>query len=358
VSDFSDLTSLYTHLEENAINYRYQHQIANLFSRLQEKMRLQQRNDLETKAEWENKFFFFSLTATVAHPFRKKTDEKGNLVTYPSFDSFPTEAYNYLEERMVSTTNPLLKARYAHILWLSPKKHGKYAETAIDAYLKLIILYEQKDREFPNNHYGLDVLRSLMSAWSLSRLINDKNRTNIVKKEVFRLLFSYNLASSSLFKLRADLIELMVKEKTIFSKKDFEGVIDLCFDFSKTLGDSHQSITILALGQTVDKRLGSVSYDWEQLIAEVYEKMMLAHLDKDKHVAMHFCMDALNHYRKAKNTKKVGELEKIYGDLKGSLEFSKIEFKLDMAEYIKSCEKKSKRNSAVFFRADLVSFNG
>ena len=57
-----------------------------------------------------------------------------------------------------STNNHLLRARYFHFLWLSPKKDHKYPKKAIDSYLELIHIFEEKDKELPEKHYGLRVL--------------------------------------------------------------------------------------------------------------------------------------------------------------------------------------------------------
>ena len=53
------------------------------------------------------------------------------------------------QRRLENSSNPILKARYAHILWNSPKKHEKYAKIAINSYLELLIFYEEKDKKDP-----------------------------------------------------------------------------------------------------------------------------------------------------------------------------------------------------------------
>ena len=45
----------------------------------------------------------------------------GNIRAYLKFDE---GKYQYLIERFENTSNSLLKARYAHILWCSPRKHA------------------------------------------------------------------------------------------------------------------------------------------------------------------------------------------------------------------------------------------
>jgi phosphopantetheinyl transferase (holo-ACP synthase) len=160
--------------------------------------------------------------------------------------------------------------------------------------------------------------------------------------EVKRLIFNFNPESTCLFRVRADLLGLMIKEKTIFTKDDFSGIDDLCFNFSKALGDSHQAITILQLGEMVEQKTGNAKYNWNELIAESYEKMMTPNLQNNKHVAIEFCNHALEYYKLAKNEEKIEKLEAIYTELSRSLEFPKIEVEIDLKEYIADCEKRVK----------------
>jgi len=338
----SDFKSLYAHLEERALDYKYLHQIADLFQRIRDDMHQQQNAEEEAKAQWEMDVFNFSIEENVAQPLFTGTNAEGKEIEYPSYDNFSDATYDYINWRLGATKNPLLKARYAHVLWLSPRKHGKYAQIAIDAYLDLIKCYEQKDKEAPENHFGLDALNAIKNAFFLSLNIKDEERLDAIKVEMKRLIVSFNPKSSSLFALRANLIELMVKEKDAFSKEDFNGINELCLSFAKELPDSHQSITILELGEKVDQKIGTATCNWRELMAETWEKMMNAHI-QNKLVAVTFCQNALSCYRKAKNSQKTEELERIYTELINSVEFKEHKVEINLEEHIKACEETAKR---------------
>jgi hypothetical protein len=96
----------------------------------------------------------------------------------------------------------------------------------------------------------------------------------------------------------------------------------------------------MELGEMVEQRAGTTIYNWNGLIAEAYEKMMDANLQNNKHVAIDFCSNALEHYRLAKNEDKIARLEAIYTELSSSLEFPEIEVKINLKEYIVDCEKR------------------
>jgi hypothetical protein len=334
-----DLDNLYKHLEEKAIDYKHR-EIANLFQKIRDKMHIEEKNDLETKAQWEINIFNFSFSRNIANPLMTQTNSDGKLVSYPTYNTFVPEAYDYIIERLKSTNNPMLKAQYAHVLWLSPKKHCDYAQLAIAHYLQLIKLYEQKDKENPQEFFGFDVVEVLENALLLSRKINDVTKIDIAKSEVKRLVSNFNPESTCLFRVRMDLIGFMTNEKSIFTKDDFSGMADLFFTFSKSLGDSHQAISIMKLGEMVEQRAGTTIYDWNESIAEAYEKMMDANLQNNKHVAIEFCSDALEYYKLAKNNEKIERLESIYTDLSKSLEFPKIEVSIDLKDFIADCEKR------------------
>ena len=341
MAELLDLDSLYKFLEEKAIDYEHR-KIANLFQKIRDKMHIEEKSDLETKAQCEINIFNFSFSRNTANPLMTQPNSDGKIVRYPAYDMFVPEAYDYIIERLKSTNNPMLKAQYAHFLWLSPRKHCDYAQLAIAHYLQLIELYEQKDKENPQEFFGFDVVEAVENALLLSRKINDVTKIDMAKSEVKRLVSNFNPESTCLFRVRMDLLGFMTNEKSIFTKDDFSGMADLCFNFSKSLEDSHQAITILELGEIIEQRTGTATYNWNELIAESYEKMMNAYLQNNKHIALEFCSNALEHYKLGKNEKKVAELEPIYTQLSSSLEFPVIEVKINLKEYIADCEKRVK----------------
>lgn len=169
---------------------------------------------------------------------------------------------------------------------------------------------KKKIRKKPAGHFGLDVISAVKNAFILATNIGDSARIDIVKQEIKRLIVNYSAVSSSLFALRANLIDLMLKYGKVFESNDFQGINTLCLKYAKELQDSHKSISMLELGSKVDQKLNAATANWKQLIAECYEKMMTANIDKNKLVAIHFCEFALKYYREIKKEDKIGELRK------------------------------------------------
>ena len=340
LTDILDFESLYKLLEENAVDYNY-HEIGQLFQKIRDKMHIEGKTEQEMKAQWEMDFFNFLVQKNNISPMWTLPDKQGKRVSYPILDNFTEGTYDFLISRLDSTNNSFLKARYAHILWFSPRKHGKYAVIAIDSYLVLLKTLEDKEKKNAENVIGLDIVNAVENAFYLAKNINDNGKLELVKAEIKRLVFNFNPESKWLFRLRADLIGLMIAEKAVFASEELNGLADLCLAFSKELGDSHQAITMLELGEKIEQRMKTTNYGWRDIIAQSNENLMSANLAKNKLVAIHFCQIAIQNYRLSKNNKKVEELEKIYKELKDSAEFKEIKVEIDLTEYIAECKKKA-----------------
>jgi hypothetical protein len=339
MSDFTDLKSLYEHLEEHAMDYKYPHQIGTMFQKVRDFSSEAKKPEEAEKAQWEIDFFHFIFQKGIGKPSYGWTDAKGDKVDYPNFARFGDKTYEYLIMRLDSTNNDLLKARYAHILWRSPRKHGKYADLAVVSYSKLVKIYEEKDEKEPAQHFGLDVLRCIENAYVIACQVN----CNIddIKSEVKRIVKSFNFNSSSSFAVRANLIELMLNEKKHFSKDDFNGFQDVCSQTANSLtsvNNLNGAIDMLDLGEKVDAKLGIRTYEWVRKKAELYENLMNQRNPGDL-AKPHFCQLAIENYKKVGETSKVEELEKKYIEFKNSMEFQSFEFKVDLTQVIRKSQK-------------------
>jgi hypothetical protein len=247
-----------------------------------------------------------------------------------------------LIERLNSTNNPLLRARYSHILWCSPRRHAKYAKIAVDSYLELIEIYEEKDKEAPQEHFGLDVTRAMRNAYSIAYQANYKKEK--VRSEIRKLITQFNFNSSSSFALRLSLIELMLSERKKFPKENFRNFQNLCWQMYESFvntgntGDIHHAIRMLELGERIDQRMGKKTYDWKRKIAESYEKLMNQAEKNNDPVSADFCQLAIKNYRAAEDEEKITELEKKYSELKSLMKLKKFEIDVDLEDRIRKFE--------------------
>ena len=56
---------------------------------------------------------------------------------YPALELFD-DNFEYIKTRSNKVQNPKYKAKYNHLLWLSPQKHIDFAKQAIESYLLLL----------------------------------------------------------------------------------------------------------------------------------------------------------------------------------------------------------------------------
>jgi hypothetical protein len=262
MEEFTDLNSLYTYLEKNATNYKYSHQIGNLFQKLKYLYDGEKKTNEAEMAQWEIDFFYFMTKEGELIPMYSSPNDKGEIVVYPTLEGFDSKTYDYLFERLKNTSNPLLRARYSHILWCSPKKHAKYAKIAVNSYLELVGIYEAMDKKEPDKHYGLLVLDVAKNAYFIACHI--KYNMPKVKYELDRLVRKFNPESSSAFTLKFDIIKVMLKDKKRFEKRDFIGYEKICLEISKSLiqrGNIHFAIDMLELGEKIDQKLGKKTHN-------------------------------------------------------------------------------------------------
>ena len=327
MSDFNNLETLYTHLEEEVLTYDHYFEITDLFKKFRD-AKLKENNAEEAeKAQWEIHYLSFSLKEGEIGPEWKQTDN-GQVFVYPHLDIFDEQTYEYLIMRLSATNHPKLKARYAHILWCSPEKHNKYAKIAVDSYLELITIYEQR---YDNNDedFGNEITEVVMNAYVIACQINYE--VDKIKSEFKRLIqkFSSEAAYSA-----HTLIEFMLKFKKRFTKEDFEGIQNICWQIAESFSDDgHRAIDFLKLGEKVDHRLEKQSHDWVLRIAQHFETQMKQR-EKSPLVALQFCTDAIKYYRQVSDEEKVKELEKRYSEFKESIEYHTFKKDVDITEIV------------------------
>jgi hypothetical protein len=336
--EFLELKELYAHLDSNAADYKYDLNIANLFQKFRDLKHAAGHEDEAEKAQWEVDCFNFRIQNGELKSMYSLTDDKGQPLEYPAISKLSDKALDYIETRLEAASNPILKARYAHILWASARKHQKYAKQAVDCYLELVKVYEEKDRKDPQEHYGLDVLKSIETASFLAFSINYS--TDDIRSEMRRLVKGFNSESISAFVMRARLIKHMLEGKAKFPSDSYEGFSQVCLDLAQKLfkeGKFHQAIDIYEAGEKADNKSGLKTHDWNRSIAESYEGLMNQRVESDL-AAIHFCQNAIDYYRKIKDEKKVQELERRYEELRGKQEFKTISHEIDLTEYSKKCK--------------------
>lgn len=316
-------------------------EIGQLFKNIADALKTSGNETDAQRAQWEKDFFSVMVSNGEIQPLAVTYDDKGERHEYPNLKKTDDGQWQYLIKRFEATKNPVLKARYSHILWCSPKKHGDYAKAAVDNYLQLIKIYEAKDKEIPERNFGLDAVDSFKNAYCLAIIINYK--FDEIKSELKRLVSSFNPESSTSPAVRTQLIKLALKDKKIFTKEDLSGFDQLCEDIARiwiSRDNIHASITVFELAERWEmKTFGKNSGIWRQKVAESYESMMRTALEKEEYSrAVSFCMDAIVHFRIVKDAEKIKVLEQIYQQIKNKVEFKEFSEVLEIKDFVQRCK--------------------
>lgn len=326
MSEFSDLTALYQYLEAHAVDHIFGDDIAKLFDNVSKALAAEFSEDQVRRCDWETKIFRVHFQ-----------DGEPNHADFGQV--FDAQAHRYLESRLGETQNPILKARYSHVLWSIPgRKHAKRARTAVDAYIELVKILDQKSVDDAEGVFGYHLLLAIGNAFSLA--YQTKYRLDEIKSEIRRLVFDFDFANLVSYSLRRDLIGLMLDSRWKPKTADLGGVAEICWSlFQRVLASGREEVAIeaLELGAKIDSRVGAKSHDWLSEKASCYEKLMMKYWNTPNKLL--YCQHALTAYKEAKQWNKVRELEKKYSQVKSTMPVATFTAEIDMTEHLEAVKK-------------------
>lgn len=328
MSEFTNLASLYAHVENSPLMDDKHYKVVDLFQKFRDAK--QEANDSEAaeKAQWEIHFLSFYLCKGEIRPDVERYYESGQVTAYPTLELFDDKIYAYLQTRLDVTQHPKLKARYAQILWCSPTtKHRNFAQIAADSYLEYITSHEQSHGT--DDRFGSEISEVLKNAYSIALRIRYK--TEHIKSEIKR--FIQKFSSGAAFSVR-NLISYMLETKRGFNQEDFAGLENICWQIAESFpNDADIAISFLRLGKQIDQRLEKQSHNWILRIAQHNEAQMTL-FENAPQVALIFCMRAIENYKRVGDEEKQKALEKRYTEFKKSTKYHTIKAEFDIKDFL------------------------
>ncbi len=325
-----DLERTYNELENNALTID-NWSIAGIFKKLRYEKEIEGKERIAEIAQWEIDFFCFNIFPQELRKFEKKIDWK----------RFDEEQLEYLIDRQKNVKNSRLKSHYSHILWLSPKKEVKYAESAVNSYLLLVNHYTKKSDE--NLKFSdLKITIYIINAYRISHQI--QYRKGEVKIRLVELLRNYKSKDKSAVVLKQNLIELMIEEKRNFTKEQLDDTNKTCKTYVEVLLKEKEfldAINILKLGKRISIIQRNNVYYWDEKIGFSYESWMKQHEKTNINLALECCESSTRSYELGGNEEKVKELKKKYSELKKNQKFAEIKIpynKEKIEKYTKKCQ--------------------
>lgn len=164
--------------------------------------------DLAQRMQWE-----IDASELMSRPLYEKTEsyfralcQWSDGTSWPRIDEFPDEQLDYLEERAISTPNPMLEARYSDIVWERRQKH-EFARRAVGAYLASVEHYLQLG-------WGIEMQKALARAIELCLLLNDDKLLARPLKLLRKLLSHFTAAADPRWGLELAQIAISLPSKT------------------------------------------------------------------------------------------------------------------------------------------------
>jgi len=345
---FQSLDTLYEHVEKEALGFRYLIEVGDLFQKLRDHFVAEGNQDKGLLAQYEVDAFNLMTKDGQLEAQFVGTNKDGEEVRIPDIAKFPSEEFEYFHGRLESVKNPRLRARYAHILWQSPKKQQQYAKTAVEAYLQQIRYYKDlikrdSDHSRSGHSYHTEILGCAESALRLA--VSTRQQVDEVASGLLRMIHDKDLNDQSRSFFTHGLIALVLKNKRHFESGKLRDLSEVCLAVSTQLqerGDLHGAIRMNELGQGIDQTLQLKTADWNRRIAVSYETLM-AGREKSPMVAAEWCQRAMDYYKAASDEAKVEELALKRRKFCAEMEFQEVTTTIDQTAHKAHCEKIGKK---------------
>lgn len=306
---------LISELETEASSVKYDFQIADAINKVLEAKKGNLTMDQEQQLKWEyllfrlmtkNSFATDGLKTERFKPMATFTD--GSI--FPDPNSFPDTAMNYFESRSAASSNPILKARYLDFLWekSSSKKKHIFAREAIEQYLLTVDEYDNEDAV-------MEKLDGLQRATELSLIFESKSSKKPLTEKVIAKLNQEidKLAGDKKYRWLIEMFELVIALPTFYSEAQIKSYMKLCDEAAEQYhkdNNFHLQRHFLRLKSELSKIINPSS----SVKKEVDEAVGQSLLDEAEAksgsglVKVHFLQEAIDHYSKLGNKKKVDEL--------------------------------------------------
>jgi hypothetical protein len=236
---------------------------------------------------------------------------------YPTLELFD-DNFDYIKTRANSVKNQKYKAKYNHLLWLSPQKHIDFAKQAIENYL---LLLQNTSFSVDDNLQCYSFANYYKNLFVLCQTVNYK------KDEAIQYFVSL-LESDKLNDFtKYSLMEFIVEN----GKKIDSSITQTLFDYSnKSIEklDSRVLESYLNLLVILSQKLNLPTSEFHEKLGDYH----ISQLKTEKNqgfIAHHYYANALEEYKKASNKEKMEQTAVLLEQAKKSIDLKKVSFEME-----------------------------
>lgn len=237
----------------------------------------------------------------------------------------PAEIVKYGIDRIASTSNIFLLARYNHVLY-NLTNDGSYCQTAVNNYIQILKLYVDKNKK--GKGYEIHLVLNWIIQLSL--------RIRLELTSVEKLVITFLMSNSVITETKIWLLDSIKENYNKWKIKGLEFVPDLCLGMYLHSSDYNECKHLLEIGEFFAKRfkkeLLSTVYekmgDNEEKNIYIYdgsiEKMVIPHYNQNTYQKM------MKYYQKAGNEEKLRYATAKYNKNKVGMHFIKMKEKKEL----------------------------
>lgn len=309
--DFQTLDEYYEYLENDTNLQYFDFDTCKYIIALRDKIK-----DENTKklCSYELYFADFSIKNGILIP---KIQSGANA--YPTLELFD-DNLEYIKTRANNVQNPKYKAKYNHLLWLSPQKHIDFAKKAIESYL---LLLKNSSFSAEDNLQCLSFCEYFKNLFILSQTVNHK-KDDIINYAI-SLLESDKLNDITKYSLMDFIIENGKKIDSSVTQKFFDYSKNKISNLDERVLESYLKLLII-LSQKL--KLKAEQNEFQEKLGDYY----ISKVKKEKYeglVAHYYYINALEEYKKANNKEKIEQTAVLLEQAKKTIDLKKVYFEIE-----------------------------
>lgn len=235
---------------------------------------------------------------------------------YPTLELFD-DNFEYIKTRANKVQNSKYKAKYNHLLWLSPQKHIDFAKEAIESYLFLL---KNSSFSVDDNLQCFSFSKYFKNLFILSQTVNYKKADTL--NYLVSLLESDKINDFTKYSLMDFIIENGKKIDTSISQTFYDYSKNKISNLDERVLESYLKLLVI-----LSQKLNTSSIEFHEKLGDYH----ISQLDKEKNkgfIAHHYYTNALEEYKKANNKTKIEKTAVLLEQAKKTIDLKKVSFEV------------------------------